>query len=242
MAIGIFDSGLGGLSVLKYLIQKYNDEKIIYFADTINFPYGTKTKDEIITYARNILKFFLTQNVEEVLIACNTASAIALDTLKEEFSIPIIGVIDPVCEYIKKSNIENITLLATQATINSRAYEIKLGNRINNKIAAPKLVQFAENMQKKDVNNILDEYLNNVKKVNNILLGCTHFPLLYDEIQSRYPNANLIDPAKKAVEALKVKEDKGDIVFYVSKNKENFKEKALKILGVDDIDVRVYKG
>ena len=97
-------------------------------------------------------------------------------------------------------------------------------------------------MQKKDVNNILDEYLNNVKKVNNILLGCTHFPLLYDEIQSRYPNANLIDPAKKAVEALKVKEDKGDIVFYVSKNKENFKEKALKILGVDDIDVRVYKG
>lgn len=242
MAIGIFDSGLGGLSVLKYLIQKYNDEKIIYFADTINFPYGTKTKDEIITYARNILKFFLTQNVEEVLIACNTASAIALDTLKEEFSIPIIGVIDPVCEYIKKSNIENITLLATQATINSRAYEIKLGNRINNKIAAPKLVQCAENMQKKDVNNILDEYLNNVKKVNNILLGCTHFPLLYDEIQSRYPNANLIDPAKKAVEALKVKEDKGDIVFYVSKNKENFKEKALKILGVDDIDVRVYKG
>lgn len=78
MAIGIFDSGLGGLSVLKYLIQKYNDEKIIYFADTINFPYGTKTKDEIITYARNILKFFLTQNVEEVLIACNTASALSL--------------------------------------------------------------------------------------------------------------------------------------------------------------------
>lgn len=242
MAIGIFDSGLGGLSVLKYLIQEYKDEKIIYFADTNNFPYGTKKNIEIINYARNILKFFLTQNVDEVLIACNTASAIALETLKKEFNIPIIGVIDPVCEYIKNEDIKDITLLATSATINSMAYSKRLMGRIQNEIAAPLLVECAENMQKDNVDNILDIYLKDIKEIKNILLGCTHFPLLYDEIKKKYPNAKLIDPAKKAVEALSVKKDKGSVVFYASKDIDNFKKKALKILGVDDIDVRIYKG
>lgn len=242
MAIGIFDSGLGGLSVFKYLIQKYKDEKIVYFADTKNFPYGEKTNEQIIQYARRILKFFLTQGVTEVLVACNTVSAIALETLKKEFEIPIIGVIDPVCEYIKKEDIREITLLATQATIKSNAYGIRLKDRIKNKIAAPKLVECAENMDVNSVNEILNIYLKDVGEVKNILLGCTHFPLLYDQIQKKYKNSTLIDPAKQAVEALKVKEDKGNVVFYTSGDEQTFKKKTLKILGVDDIDVRIYKG
>lgn len=242
MAIGIFDSGLGGLSVLKYVIKKYSDEKIIYFADTLNFPYGTKTDDEIRSYAKNIVKFFLTKGVTEVLIACNTASAIALDSLKKEFNIPIIGMIEPVCEYILSNDIKDITLLATNATIKSKAYEKKLKNRIINKIPAPLLVECAENMKKGELEDILNLYLKNVKDLKNILLGCTHFPLLYNEIEKKYPKSNLIDPAKCAVEALNIVSDKGKYIFYTSSDVNLFRSKAIKILGVDDIDVRIYKG
>ena len=240
MAIGIFDSGLGGLSVLKYVLEKYNDERIVYFADTLNFPYGTKSTEELIGYGRQIFDFFLENNVTEVIIACNTASATMLPTLEKECSIPIIGVIKPISEYIIQNDIKDITLIATQATINSKAYDALLKDRIKNKVALPELVKCAENMDKIGAKKVLEENLKGIN-INYMILGCTHFPLLKDVILEVFPNAKLIDPAKKAVEKLQVKEDKGGLVLYTSSDADSFYNKAKIILKRTDLDVRLHK-
>ena len=92
--IGVFDSGVGGLTVVKEIMNQIPDETIIYFGDTARLPYGSKSKETIITYTRQIIRFLMTKNVKAVVIACNTASAFALDTVKKEFDVPIIGVVN----------------------------------------------------------------------------------------------------------------------------------------------------
>lgn len=242
MAIGIFDSGVGGLSVYKYLKEKYNDEKIIYFADTINFPYGEKTNEQIINYSKNILDFFITQNVTTVLIACNTASSIAYETLKKSYNISIYSVIDPITEYIKKNDINDIILLATKGTINSKIYDKLLPNRISNRIIATKLVNSIQEYDFDEINKSLRYYLDNIENKNsNMILGCTHFPIVIENIRKMY-NFNLIDPAYESVNSIKnIISDKGDTIFYASSDIEDFRSKAQKILGKDDLDVRIHK-
>lgn len=240
MAIGIFDSGLGGLSVLKYVLKMYPNKKMVYFADTEHFPYGTKNKEELIKYADKIVDFFISEGVTEILIACNTATALTLDYLDKKYKLEIHGIITPVCDYILKKDIKNITLIATSATIKSKVYNDILKDRIINNIEAPLLVQCAENMEEDKAKVVIQNYFKDIMPIN-IILGCTHFPLLIPEFKEVFPKANLIDPALELVKKIKLTHEDGNIVLYCSKDLEKFKRKVYKILKREDLDVRLHK-
>ena len=131
-AIGIFDSGVGGLTVFKEIRLKLPNENVIYLGDTKNFPYGNKQKEEIIKYAIQNVEILLQKNVKVIVVACGTATSQALDIIKEKFDIPIIGIIDPTVEYIKNQEYKEIGVIATEGTIRSGAWEERLIQEIPN--------------------------------------------------------------------------------------------------------------
>lgn len=187
--IGVFDSGVGGITVLKEIRKELPNEDIIYLGDTENFPYGNKTKEEIIKFAEENVKKLLKYNVKIIVIACGTATSQAIEKLKEEFSIPIIGIIEPTVNYIKQKEYKEIGVIATEGTIRSGAWERKLKERMPEIIvinkACPMLATIAEEGRAKSIEgrNVIKEYMKNFKekKINKIILGCTHFPV-YEEI------------------------------------------------------------
>lgn len=187
--IGVFDSGVGGITVLKEIRKELPNEDIIYLGDTENFPYGNKTKEEIIKFAEENVKKLLKYNVKIIVIACGTATSQAIEKLKEEFSIPIIGIIEPTVNYIKQKEYKEIGVIATEGTIRSGAWERKLKEKMPEIIvinkACPMLATIAEEGRAKSIEgrNVIKEYMKNFKekKINKIILGCTHFPV-YEEI------------------------------------------------------------
>ena len=125
-AIGIFDSGVGGLTVLAEIRKRLPNENIIYLGDTKNFPYGNKSKEEIIEFATKNVEILIEKQVKVIIIACGTATSQALDVVKEKFDIPIMGIIEPTVEYVKSQNYQEIGVIATEGTIRSGAWEQKL--------------------------------------------------------------------------------------------------------------------
>ena len=146
--IGVFDSGVGGITVLKEIRKELQNEDIIYLGDTENFPYGNKTKEEIIKFAEENVKKLLKYNVKIIVIACGTATSQAIEKLREEFSIPIIGIIEPTVNYIKQKKYKEIGVIATEGTIRSGAWERKLKEKMPEIIvinkACPMLATIAE--------------------------------------------------------------------------------------------------
>ena len=146
--IGIFDSGIGGLTVLKEIEKRIPNENYIYLGDTLNFPYGEKSKEEIINYSKKNIEYLISQNVKMVIIACGTATSQSLEEMRTIFNIPIIGIISPTVDYVKSLNIRKIGVIATTGTIRSGAWEKKLkdeiaGIEVINK-ACPLLASIAE--------------------------------------------------------------------------------------------------
>ena len=129
-AIGIFDSGVGGLTVLAEIRKNLPNENIIYLGDTKNFPYGNRTKEEIIEFSIKNVQTLINKEVKIIVIACGTATSQALETVKEMFDIPIIGIIEPTVEYIKEQNYKEVGVIATEGTIRSGAWEQKLKEKI----------------------------------------------------------------------------------------------------------------
>lgn len=193
--IGIFDSGVGGLTVLAEIKKKLPNENIVYIGDTANFPYGDKKKDDIIKYSRENVKTLIEHNAKIVVIACGTATSQAIDVLQKEFEIPIIGIIDPTVQYIKERNITEIGVIATEGTIRSGAWERELKKEINNinvvNKACPMLATIAEEGRalSQEGRQVIKEYMEPFKKnrIDKIILGCTHYPiyekLIRDELQ-----------------------------------------------------------
>ena len=188
-AIGVFDSGVGGLTVLAEIRKALPNENIIYLGDTKNFPYGNRSKEEIIKFAIQNVEILIEKQVKVVIIACGTVTSQALDILKEKFSIPIIGIIEPTVEYIKEQNYEDIGVIATEGTIRSGAWEQKLKEnipeiKITNK-ACPMLATIAEEgkAQSEEGRQVIKEYMEPFKEnhINKIILGCTHYPI-YEQI------------------------------------------------------------
>jgi len=182
--IGVFDSGLGGLSVLKELLKELPNEKFLYFGDTLRVPYGDKSLDELLVCTRRILDFFKTKDVKTVIVACNTCSANTLKLVKNEYDFEILGLIEPAAKYISGFNIKNIGLIATTATVKSNAYKnaiepFKINVYQQN---CPKLVKFVESgeVDSEELNKTLKEYLSPLLKANieKLILGCTHYPFL----------------------------------------------------------------
>ena len=193
--IGIFDSGVGGLTVLAEIRKQMPNENIIYLGDTANFPYGDKSKDDIIKFSRENVKRLIKENVKLIVIACGTATSQAIDVLKKEFDIPIIGIIEPTVKYVKEKNIKKIGVIATEGTIKSNAWEIALKKENSNmqiiNKACPMLATIAEEgkAMSNEGRQVIKEYMHPFKKhkIDKIILGCTHYPiyekLIRDELQ-----------------------------------------------------------
>ena len=195
-AIGIFDSGIGGLTVLKELEERLPEENFIYLGDTLNFPYGDKTKEEIISFSKKNMEYLISQNVKMVVIACGTATSQALDVMKEIFDIPIIGIIEPTVDYVGTLGLQRIGVIATTGTIKSGAWEKSLKQKIPymeviNK-ACPVLATIAEEGKAKPKESLeaIHEYMKIFKEnqVNTLILGCTHYPIYDEIIQNEFSN------------------------------------------------------
>ena len=191
--IGIFDSGLGGLTVLQEYLKQMPNEDYIYFGDNARVPYGSKSKETIIEYSRQIVKFLISKNVKMIIIACGTASANAYDALKAEFDIPIQTVIDPTAKSITDTN---IGVIATASTINSRAWENSiLKYNPNCQISSKSCPLFVPIVEEKLVNTEISKlavkmYLKDFldKNIQNLILGCTHYPILMSDIKEFLPD------------------------------------------------------
>jgi glutamate racemase len=185
--IGVFDSGVGGLTVMRELIRQFPNEKIIYFGDTARVPYGAKSKRTIVRFSLENILFLLEKKVKLVVVACNTSSSLALPVIKRNFNVPIIGVIEPaVKSALRTSRSGRIGVIGTRATIDSRVYErsIKHYNRsikVFSK-ACPLFVPFVEEgwLDNKAIRDVAKIYLDDFKdkNIDTLILGCTHYPLL----------------------------------------------------------------
>jgi len=202
--IGVFDSGLGGLTVVKALKGLLHNESILYFGDTARLPYGVKSKDLVTQYSKQIVKFLIKKNAKMIIVACNTATAMALNTLKNDFNnIPIIGVIEPgSAQAILTTSNNKIGVIGTIATINSRAYEESIKEKdveidLISK-ACPLFVPFVEEGLTRGVaiNEVAHYYLSSFNNnVDTLILGCTHYPLLKSIILKNTKQITLIDSA-----------------------------------------------
>lgn len=241
--IGFFDSGVGGLSVYSRFKKILPKENTIYFGDLAHLPYGNKTKEELIQYARSILTFLATKNVKAVVIACNTSSAQAYDTIKNEFDFKIYPIIQSCAKIIATSPIKRIGVFATSATVNSGVYTREL-KRYNNElevreIDCPNWVEIVERGMYRDASAVenVNERLNEMLKFNpeKIILGCTHYPYLLPILKEKAPAIDFIDPAEIFVNY--IKEDLSELLnsenkttgieeIFVSANPDEFVEHA----------------
>lgn len=241
--IGVFDSGVGGLSVLKKLVPYGGN--YIYFGDTKNLPYGSKTKEEIISFTRNIIKFFIQKGAKKVIMACNTSSALSYETLNNEFgsNIKIYPLIQSAAPYIAKKG-NKIGIMATDGTVKSLTYtrEIKKHNREAQvyEISCPEFVPIVENRlynDEKSINYVKEKlrYLLD-KKCDKIVLGCTHYPYLLPILTKWADPSIFIDPAEYMIEIVK-SNPKGlplNLEFYVSDDPLRFKKSAELFMEIKD--------
>lgn len=260
--IGIFDSGIGGLTVAKRVMSILANENIIYFGDTARVPYGSKSNSTVIEYSIQDAQFLIKKNVKLIIVACNTASSVALNALREKFEIPIIGMIEPGANLaLETTKNGKIGVIGTNATINNKAYSEKL-KQLDPKIqvfekACPLFVPIAEEgwLDHPATKLVAKEYLQDFidNGVDTLVLGCTHYPLLSETIQEIMgKNVTLIDSGYAAslqVENhLKGRGIRNDSVqlgtkeFYVSDLPDKFKLLAERFLGselthIEKIDV-----
>jgi glutamate racemase len=205
--IGIFDSGVGGLTVAHAIKQALPNESLVYFGDTAHLPYGDKSAESIKYYSRKITEFLLDHDSKAVLVACNSASASAFETLKQEFEgrTIILDVIDPVIEYLGSRNFKKIGVIGTKRTISSGTYENKLlqrspGTKIIS-MATPLLVpMIEEGFIFDDISNaIIRAYLSNQSfmGIEALILGCTHYPIIKNQISKIFNfNVEVVDSAR----------------------------------------------
>lgn len=242
-AIGVMDSGVGGLTVLKQLLQVMPEENYLYFGDTKNLPYGEKSKEQLIEIVKEIFDFFETQNVKAVVLACNTTSATAYEELKDKYGFKIYPLIQTAAKCISMDkNLKRVAVMATQATVNAKKYsqEFKKNNPEIEIIeqACPLWVPIVEKqLTDYDEKEVITGYLNNVLAFNpqKIILGCTHYPYLMDKLTKYAPREIFINPAE--LFANYIKEDlkknnrlntqiKGHIQFFASSEPDKFKKNA----------------
>ena len=199
--IGMFDSGVGGLTVYKEIRRKFPNENIIYLGDTKSFPYGSKSKENIINLTKQGIDFLISKNVKAIIIACGTATSQALEAVKNLYSIPIIGIIEPTVEYISNQpNIKSVGLVATSGTIRSNGWAkalLKYRPDINiiNK-PCPLLAPMAEEgWTDNDIAKLtVHEYMKGLHDVDALILGCTHYPLFADIFKAELkPKAEIIN-------------------------------------------------
>lgn len=204
--IGFLDSGVGGLSVLACAKGFIHNAEYIYYADTDHVPYGTKSHGEIISYVDSAMHFFLSRNVDAVLIACNTATSIAAGIMREKYNFKIIGMEPALKPAAEKHGDGNILVCATQVTITGKKMHdlVEATGVSPDLVALPELVTFAENgvFDKETVGVYLDKAVPEHEKYSAVVLGCTHFTYFRRIFEESFPNAEIIDGNIGAVRRL----------------------------------------
>lgn len=249
--IGIFDSGIGGLTVVKSLLQQYHNENIVYLADSKHMPYGDKTNEQIINYVTNDVNFLNNYDLKAIIIACNTADAIASQTISKQYNVPIYGVISSTAKQASITTENNlIGVIATSATINTDVYPKEIAKyNVRAKVfsqACPFLVPLIED-GKFDIGNdeircILEDYLSPLieKNIDTLILGCTHYDLLTSIIEDMYPKLKIVSSSKCVISNLNKQIEINDSknseqLYFVSSNKEKFQKIASMI--IPDIEI-----
>ncbi len=256
--IGVFDSGFGGLTVLRSFLEKCPQYNYIYLGDNARVPYGNKSKEIVYEYTREAVDFLFAQGCELIILACNTASALALRKLQREY-LPkkfsgkkILGVVRPIAEAVaQKNNVNKVGVIGTKATIDSLVYNQEIGNvNVGKKViaqSAPLLVPLIEEGygKKQVLDIILKDYLQFLydNNVDELILACTHYPLLINYIRDLIPNTCVLqNPGEIIAESLcnylsrhrEIKPNnnkKNSLVFYTTDSVEKFKELGEKFLG-----------
>ena len=209
--IGIFDSGVGGLTVWRELVKALPHESVIYYADNANCPYGPKSKDEIIKLASGVVDFLIEKDCKIIIVACNTATAAAIGFLRSNYSIPFIGMEPAVKPAALNSKTKSIAVLATEGTFNGKLYietsskyasdvelNIKVGDKLvhiveNGKIDEPETIEHLKQLVKPLVD----------KNIDHLVLGCTHYPFLTEKLKTVLPqDVKIIDPAPAVIKQL----------------------------------------
>ena len=249
--IGFFDSGIGGLTVVKAVTRLMPNENIVYFGDTARVPYGSKSNDTVVEYSIQAANFLLRKNIKLLVVACNTASSVALNELRKFLTVPVIGMIEPGAKMaLSESKNKRIGVIGTRATINNKAYAHEL-KRLNPKAkvfeeACPLFVPLAEEgwLDHKATELIAKTYLSEMKenKIDSLILGCTHYPILADIIQkvvgksvklvdSGTPAARLVEDHLNGRGLRNQSVHHGQSEFYVSDVPTKFREIAEIFLG-----------
>jgi glutamate racemase len=255
--IGIFDSGVGGLTVAHAIKQILPGESLIYFGDTAHLPYGDKSAESIKNYSRRITQFLLENDSKVVLVACNSASASAFDSLKSEFTgkTILIDVIDPVVDYISTRNFRKIGVIGTKRTISSGTYETKIREKSPStsvvSLATPLLVpMIEEGFIFDDISNaIIRTYLSDqsLSGIEALILGCTHYPIIKNQISKIFNfNVEVVDSARSVAVMLRDILEKKELLndtgmvkdqFFVSDYTSYF-EKIARMFFVGDINLK----
>ena len=203
--VGIFDSGIGGFTILNSLLKARKDVEVVYLADTKRIPFGNKNFKEIRLIANEICNFFEDKNLDALLIACNTTNACALDILEKELKIPCFDLINSVSEIVNK---QIVGILATQTTVKSSYYKKAISSKRGDlKIFQNECPEFVSEIEKEKLdfvklNNLADLYLKPLlnKNIEELILGCSHYPLIYDFLRKKVnSNINIIDPSEALV-------------------------------------------
>lgn len=244
--IGFFDSGVGGLSVYARFREQFPCENTIYYGDLKNLPYGNKSKKQLIGYTRTIMDFFKAKNVKAVVIACNTSSALAYETIKDEYDFKIYPIIQYSVKLISKLALKRVGVFATVGTVNSGAYKRELLNSNFSmqvlEMACPNWVSIVEGYEQNGLDDI-KLHLNKMLEFNpdKIILGCTHYPYLLDTLIQLAPKDLFIDPAEYFIDYIKddlLKTNSnqiGDEEFYVSAEPELFIKNAKRFYDVKQV-------
>lgn len=260
--IALFDSGIGGLTVLQALKKHLPHENYYYLADTLHLPYGNKVKETVESLCHTNVLHLTKYSIKALVIACNTASALAYHSLKKRFNVPLFDVITPAVEKATlHTKTKRIAILATESTIHSKAYDKAIKKRLPEaqivSIACPLLVPLVEShlLKKALIQQILSHYLAPLKdsEVDTLILGCTHYPLLKNEIlQEVGKNVQLIDSSQALADHLhqylshhdlcSLSKEKGQTHFFVSSGPKAFASKGKKILGEAIQSIEQFKG
>lgn len=251
--VGVFDSGVGGLTVAREIMRQLPCENIVYFGDTARVPYGSKSKNNIIRFSEQIIRFLKTKGVKAIVIACNTASALALDAVKEETDIPVIGVIVPGARAaVQATRNKVIGVAGTEATIQSETYTKVIREMCPDAVVigkpCPLFVPLVEEgfAKHRITEEVIDIYLSDMRQtdMDTMILGCTHYPLLRSRIMAYFgEKVHIVNPAyETAVDLKKILDESGTAnlseeaaayEFYVSDAAEKFTRLANTILPYD---------
>ena len=248
--VGIFDSGIGGFTILNSLLKTRKDVEVIYLADTKRIPFGNKNHKEIRVIAEEICNFFEDKNLDALLIACNTTNACALDILENNLRIPCFDLINSVSEIVNK---KIIGVLATQTTIRSSFYKNAINSKKENlKILQQECPEFVSEIEKEKLNfnklnYLADLYLRPLfnENIEELILGCSHYPLIFDFLRKKIDsNIKIIDPSealiKKFNESFSITKiyrykclSLENVKFFVTSDKEEFSKKVKFWLGIN---------